>query len=52
MTQARAAVVTGEEETRMTELIHHLDHVLGHDAHAVTDVVGTRIGQRGIAIAA
>ena len=52
MAQARAAVVAGQEEARVAEAIHDLDHVLGHDAKAVIDEIGAGLGQRGVAVAA
>ncbi len=52
MAQARATVVAGEEETRVTEALHDLDHVLGHDAEAIVDEVRPGFGQRAVAIAA
>ena len=47
-----AAVVAGDEEAAIAELLHHLHIVLGKGAEAVIDVVGAGLGQRGIAIAA
>ena len=52
MAQARAAIVAGEEEALMAETLHDLDHVLGHDAEAVIDVIGAGLGQRAVAVAA
>jgi hypothetical protein len=52
MAQARAAVVAGEEEALVSEALHHLEHVLGHDAEAVVDEIGAGLGERTVAIAA
>ncbi len=52
MAHARAAVVAGQEETRMAEALHHLDHVFGHDAKAVIDEFGPGLGERAVAVAA
>jgi hypothetical protein len=46
-----AAIVTGDHEALISELLHHLDEVACHLAEAEIDVVGTRIGQRAVAIA-
>ncbi len=52
MAQTRAAVVAGKEEALVTEIGHHLDHILGHDAEAVVDEIGAGLGQRAVAVAA
>ena len=52
MAEPGAAVMTHEVEPRIPELLHDLDHVLGHDTKAVIDVVGTGLRQRAVAIAA
>ena len=52
MAQARAAVMAPEKEPLVTEVLHDLDHVLGHDAEAVIDEIGAGLGQRAVAVAA
>jgi hypothetical protein len=52
MTQPGAAVMAGKEELPMAELLHDLDHVLGHHTEAVIDALFAGLGQRTVAIAA
>jgi len=52
MAQSRAAIVAHKIEPLMPELLHHLDHVLGHDTETVVDAVRAGLGQRAVAIAA
>src|SRR5438309_5701601 len=52
MRDATAAIVSGEEETRMAEVAHQLDHVLCHCAFRICRVLRIAWRLRRIAVAA
>src|SRR5262249_30063611 len=47
-----AAVVTCDHEALVSEVLHDLDEIACHLAKAEIDVIGPRIGQRAVAVAA
>jgi hypothetical protein len=44
--------VTSDHEALVSELLHHLDEIPCHFAKAEIDIVGARLGQRAVTIAA
>jgi hypothetical protein len=44
--------VTGDHEALVSELLHHLDEIPCHLAKAEIDVIGARVGQRAVTVAA
>ena len=52
MAHACAAIVAREEEPLMPEIVHDFEHVCGQYSRTVIDVIGARLGQRAVAIAA
>ena len=50
--RAAAAIVTGDHEAPISELLHDFDEIARHRAKAEIDIVGARIWQGAVAIAA